>query len=88
MEEWYYCIKDYCNFEGNYRTVSILPAVSKVFERIVHQQLCEYVEGKNFIYEFQSGFRSTISTNTTLTYLRDTIRFNRARDITSIVLLD
>ena len=53
-----------CNFEGNYRPVSILPVVSKIFERIVHEQLYEYLDSKNLVYEFQSGFRPTFSTNT------------------------
>ena len=78
-----------CNYEGNYRPVSILPVVSKVFKRIVHEQLYEYLNSKNLIYEFQSGFRSTFSTNTALTYLGDKIRFNLDKgDFTGVVLLD
>ena len=74
-----------CNYEGNYRPVSILPVVSKIFERIVHEQLYEYLSRNSLIYEYQSGFRSTFSTNTALTYLGDKIRFNLDRVI-SLVL--
>lgn len=31
----------------NYRPISILPTVSKLLERAVHKQLCEYVRGHN-----------------------------------------
>lgn len=30
-------------YEGNYRLVSILPAVSKILERIAHNQMSEYL---------------------------------------------
>ena len=78
-----------CNYEGNYRPVSILPVVSKIFERIVHEQLYDYLDTKNLVYEFQSGFRPMFSTNTALTYLGDKIRFNMDKgDFTGVVLLD
>ena len=46
--------------------------MSKVFERIVHEQLYQYLSNNSIIYYF----RSTFSTNTALTYLGDKIRFN------------
>ena len=30
--------------KANYRPVSILPLLSKVFEKIIYDQLCEYLE--------------------------------------------
>lgn len=81
--------KDDCNQEGNYRPVSILPVVSKIFERIVHEQLYNFLCEKDLMYERQSGFRSKFSTNTALTYLSDKIRFNMDNGFyTGVVLLD
>ncbi len=75
--------------EGNYRPVSILPIVSKVFERLVHDQLYQYLCNNSLIYEFQSGFRPMFSTDTALTYLGDKIRFNMDKGLfTGVVLLD
>ena len=42
---------------GNYRPVSILSTVSKIFERVIYDQLEEYLVSNNILYEYQSGFR-------------------------------
>ena len=42
---------------GNYRPVSILMIISKVFERVVYDQVESYLEQKKPLY-IQSGFRS------------------------------
>jgi hypothetical protein len=77
------------NSEGNYRPVSILPVISKKFERVVYNQLCDYLDVKGLIYDFQSGFRRSYSTDSALTYLTDTIRLNMDAGLyTGIVLID
>ena len=40
---------------GNYRPVSILPVVSKYFERAIFRQLSQYFE--NIFHSFLSAFR-------------------------------
>jgi hypothetical protein len=78
-----------CNQEGNYRPVSILPVVSKIFERLVYNQVYDYLCDHNLIYQYQSGFRSSFSTDTALTYLCDKIRFNMDKGLyTGVILLD
>ena len=59
---------------GNYRPVSVLCIVSKVLERAVYVQLYEYFKKHQLIYEFQSGFRKSYSTDTCLINLMDHIR--------------
>ena len=41
----------------NYRPVSILPVVSKVFESLVHRQLYHYLDSNNLLSSAQFGFR-------------------------------
>ena len=41
----------------NYRPISLLPTISKVFERVVHKQLYEYMNQNNFLNNSQYGFR-------------------------------
>ncbi len=47
---------------NNYRPVSVLPTVAKVFERIVHRQLYSYLEENQLLHQEQSGFRPHHST--------------------------
>ena len=46
----------------NYRPISILPCISKVFERVIHIQLTEYFYENRLLYDHQYGFRSSHST--------------------------
>ena len=41
---------------GNYRPVSVLPVVVKVFEKIVHRQLYNYLQENNVLSPLQFGF--------------------------------
>ena len=41
----------------NYRLISILPAISKIFQRVVYNQLYEYFSSNKLFYEGQYGFR-------------------------------
>ncbi|XP_071948794.1 uncharacterized protein [Antedon mediterranea] len=61
---------------GNYRPVSLLSAFSKVVERLVHDQLMEYLNSKSLIYDFQCGFRANFSTDLCLIHLTDHIKKN------------
>ena len=50
------------NDVNNYRPISVISVVAKVFERIVSDQLYAYLEEHSIICKYQSGFRSTHST--------------------------
>ena len=51
---------------NNYRPISIIPVVSRVFEKIVHNQLYHYLDSNKLLLGCQSGFRSLHSTLTAL----------------------
>ena len=53
--------KDEC---GNYRPISILSVVSKLFEKLVYKQVYSYLENNELLTPFQSGFIKGNSTNT------------------------
>jgi len=42
---------------NNYRQISILPALSKILEKVMSNKLIKYLESQNLIYEHQYGFR-------------------------------
>ena len=53
---------------NNYRPISVIPVVSKVFEKIIYDQLYEYLNDNKLLSDrgCQSGFRSLHSTLTAL----------------------
>ena len=46
----------------NYRPISILPAISKIFERVIFNQTHQYFNEKQLYYDSQYGFRKSHST--------------------------
>ena len=73
----------------NYRPISVLTVISKVFEKVVFMQLSDYLSEHRLLYEFQSGFRSSYSTDTCLIHLTDYIKLeNDKGNFTGMVLLD
>ena len=44
----------------NYRPVSVLPAVSKVFDKIMHDQISQYINC--FLIRYLCGYRKGFST--------------------------
>ena len=54
--------KDDPHLVENYRPISILPSVSKIFEKIVFQQLSNYFVDNNYLCHHQYGFRKKHST--------------------------
>ena len=51
---------------NNYRPISVLSSIAKVFERIVFNQFYTYLNQNNLLSKFQSGFRPFHSTATAL----------------------
>lgn len=50
----------------NYRPISVLPAISKICERVVYDQLYSYLNSHGLLSKYQSGFRPLHSTVTAL----------------------
>ena len=46
----------------NYRPISIIPIISKIFEREVFNQIYKYLNENSLIPKFQSGFRPKYGT--------------------------
>ena len=54
---------------NNYRPISVLPVLSKIFEKVVHKQLVNYLEKLDILYDYQFGFRNKYSTEYAVSYL-------------------
>lgn len=47
---------------SNYRPISLLSSISKIFEKIVKTRLCNYLDNNNILSDSQHGFRKGRST--------------------------
>ena len=56
---------------NNYRPISVIPIVMKLFERAVHSQLTNYLTTHDMLAPEQSGFRKQHSTDTVLAFFTD-----------------
>lgn len=63
--------KGNCSSISNLRPISILSALSKVFEKLIKAQISKHVIDNNLLHPLQSGFRSNFSTNTALIKVHD-----------------
>ena len=57
----------------NYRPISLLPLISKVIEKVVHNQTQTFLDENNILYNSQSGFRKKYSTDSCLALLTDKV---------------
>ncbi|XP_072016559.1 uncharacterized protein [Amphiura filiformis] len=74
---------------NNFRPISVLPIISKILERSVHEQLYTYIQENNILSSNQSGFRPNHSTQSTLIDVTDHILTGmEERKATGIVFLD
>ena len=74
---------------GNYRPISILPIISKVFEKEIFTQLYKHLNENCLISKFQSGFRPGHSTITALIQMCDNWYENMDNGkLTGVVFLD
>ena len=67
----------------DYRPISILPALSKIFEKVLIQQIIAHIDSSNIYPPTLSGCRKGHSTSTALLYIRDLcIKSIKSSDIT------
>ena len=59
---------------SNYRPISLLSNLNKIFEKIIFNRLYQFLEKYNCIYELQFGFRSKHSTIHALINITERIR--------------
>ena len=58
----------------NYRPISITSAISKIFEKVIRNQMVEYFNRHNHLSPIQFGFRAKFSTSDALLYATENIR--------------
>ena len=78
-----------CHLFDNYRPISLLPTISKIFERVVHKQLYEYFVDNSLFYKSQYGYRKGHSTELAALELADRLSQHLDKgDIPIAIFLD
>ena len=57
----------------NYRSVSLLPLISKIIEKVIHDQTQIFLDENKILCRFQSGFIKSASADSCLSYLNNKI---------------
>ena len=74
---------------SKFRPISVVPAISKIVERVVHHQLSAYFEKHHLFSSTQHAYRRHHSTETALTVLSDRILSGMDKtEITILILAD
>ena len=79
------------NLLNNYRPISLLPAFSKLLEKVVFNQLITFLNNNDILYKHQYGFRSNHSTLHPITQLIKYITESndrKTKDVTIGIFLD
>ena len=71
---------------NNYRPISVLPSIARVFERILFEQIYRHLSNNKLLYSRQSGFRSLHSTVSALLDMTNDWCFNIDRGMVNGVL--
>lgn len=74
------------NDPTNYRPISVIPVMAKIFERVVHDQLYLHLSENCILSRHQSGFRSLHSAVTALLQATDSWAMNIDRGFVNVVV--
>ena len=72
----------------SYRPISLMSSIMKLFEQVIEQRLCSYLEDIGFMNKYQSGFRQAKSTDNHLFRLSQPVMesFNRREHVVAAFL--
>ena len=71
---------------SEYRPISVLPVLSKLFEKILYHRVYSYLTEHNLIYNRQYGFRESHSTELAITTIYDELLRNFDNKLTTCSL--
>ena len=72
---------------GNYRPISILPTLSKLLEKLVHNQATNFLERFKLLQENQFGFQKNNTTCDAITHTLEILYSNLNRKLDSLIFM-
>ena len=80
---------DHPTKDEHFRPISVLPALSKIFEKLVAKQMTAFCEQESTLKDTLSGFRKGHSTSTVLMGIRDDLmRSMKKGEVTLMIMAD
>ena len=77
------------NLINNYRPISVLPALSKIFDRVMKERLFKHMQNLNILYESQYGYKYQHSTVNAITeFVAKSLHAFSRNETTLAVFLD
>ena len=64
---------------GNYRPITLLSCLGKLFTNILNNRLCKYIDENNILLENQSGFRKEYSTLDNIFSLYSLLEYHKSK---------
>ena len=81
--------KDSTTLPRNYRPILLLPLISKIIEKVIHNQTRAFLDENNILYRFQSGFRKHFTTESCFSYLNNKIATGFESGLhTGVIIID
>ena len=68
---------------SNYRPISLLSPMNKIFEKLLYSRLYSYIEQHNMFSEHQYGFRSGLSTSLAIHCIHENFLQNTEKGLTT-----
>ena len=74
---------------SHYKPISLLPLISKIIKKLIHEQTSSFLSNNDILYNYKSGFRKNHSTDERLTFLHDKILKGFDKGLmTGMILID
>ena len=71
---------------NNYRGISVIPPIAKLFEKIISKQITAHFENSNLFFDGQHGFRSGHSCETALHEIISSLNENQNKRLVNLLL--
>ena len=73
----------------NYRPISVLTQINKIFEKLIHKRLVSFIDDHNILPNSQFGFRKGHSTNHGITHLNEqAIKNLESKKVSALLFID
>ena len=75
--------------KDNYRGISVLTQLNKIFEKLIHGRMVDFIDDNDILCKTQFGFRKGLSTSDAITHLNEKLIENiEKKKVTAVLFMD